>query len=47
MAKGPRSGTDNMIEVDGPKSEQYRNHAIRRYFLRQKQEITPGLNRMA
>ena len=44
MAKEPRSGQDNMIEVDAPKAEAYRNHKLRRWFTSRKQEIFPGMN---
>ena len=45
MAKEPRSGQDNLIEVDAPKAEAYRNHKVRRWFTSRKQEIFPGMNK--
>ena len=47
VAKEPRSGQDNMIEVDAPKSEDYRNHRLRRWFQSKDKEIFPGMNRWA
>ena len=44
VAKEPRSGQDNMIEVDAPKAEAYRNHKLRRWITSRKQEIFPGMN---
>ena len=44
VAKEPRSGQDNLIEVDAPKAEAYRNHKLRRWFTSRKQEIFPGMN---
>jgi len=36
-----------MIEVDAPKSEDYRNHRLRRWFQSKDKEIFPGMNRWA